>query len=543
MGMTVTRLVSRTSERVTFPEIDPQFQFRQPSVAQNIVIRGVTGSNPVYVTPYGLAGVGHQPVLNESTNAFETEEQTRRDVGIDLRYKPSSNLTLDLTANTDFAQVEADDQQINLDRFSLFFPEKRRFFQERSGLFDFTAGGGTRLFHSRNIGLAGGTPVPVLGGARLVGRVGEWDVGVLNMQTDNQGPVPSENFGVARVRRGVINPYSFVGAMATTRIADGRYNVALGTDAFVRLFGNTYLTTRASSSFDDADPDSATLWDRSLLYAAWQRRVDRGLRYSFTFTRSNAAYAPDLGFLPRTDFTQFTALGDWFIYTDDHPWLRRFFPGYLAFSTFRNSDGSLESGQYAVWVQWETKGGYGGWLEPKLFVEDVRQPFSIGGEVDIPAGRHTYADLQLNLGMPAGKSVRTSVDARIGTFFDGTRAQVIVGPTWNVSPHLELGANYQFSRLRFDDRDQGTNIHLARLRIRTALDSRVSGNAFVQYNSTTDRVEVNVRFRYNFAEGTDLWLVYNEGLATERNPGGLGPRLPLSQARTLMLKYSYTFSM
>lgn len=416
MGLTVTRLVSRTNERVTFPAIDPQFRFRQPSVAQDVVIRDVTSSNPVYVTPYGLTGVNQRPILNQTQSGFEVSEDRRADVGLDLRYKPASDLTLDLTVNTDFAQVEADDQQINLDRFSLFFPEKRRFFQERSGLFDFTAGTGVRLFHSRRIGLAhDGTPVPVLGGARLVGRVGEWDVGFLNMQTADRGSTPTENFGVARVRRSALNPYSFVGAMATTRISEGRHNIGLGADAFIRMFGDTYLTTRASSTIDDSDLDESGLWDRSLVYAAWERRVDRGLRYSFTFTRANEAYSPDLGFLPRRDFTQITALGNWYFYTDEHSWLRRFYPGYLAFSTFRNGDGSLESGQYAVWLQWETKGGYGGWIEPKLFVEDVVQPFSIGGEVDIPTGRHEYADLQLALTMPAGRRLRTKIDARIGT--------------------------------------------------------------------------------------------------------------------------------
>jgi len=215
----------------------------------------------------------------------------------------------------------------------------------------------------------------------------------------------------------------------------------------------------------------------------------------------------------------------------------------LAFSTFRNGDGSLESGQYALWVQWETKGGFGGWLEPKLFVEDVLDPFSIGGEGEIPAGRHEFADFQVALQMPAGRRLRTNLDARAGTFFDGTRAQIILGPTWNVSPNLELGADYQFTRLDFGDRDQRANIHLTRLRIRTAVDSRLSGNAFVQYSTTSDQVDLNVRVRYSFAEGTDLWLVYNEGLRTERDLLLDGPRLPLSQSRTLMLKYSYTFSL
>jgi hypothetical protein len=136
--------------------------------------------------------------------------------------------------------------------------------------------------------------------------------------------------------------------------------------------------------------------------------------------------------------------------------------------------------------------------------------------------------------------LRASLDARAGSYFDGRRQQVIVTPTWNVSPNLELGGDYQLTRLRFDARDQAADIHLARLRIRGALNARASGNAFIQYNSTTDRLALNFRLRYNFSEGTDLWIVHDEALATER-PELDGVRTPLSTARALVLKYTHTF--
>ena len=133
---------------------------------------------------------------------------------------------------------------------------------------------------------------------------------------------------------------------------------------------------------------------------------------------------------------------NWFIYTDDHRWLRRYYPGALALSTFRNSDGELESGQYAFWVQWDTKAGGGGWIEPKWFHEDVAQAFRIG-DATVPVGSYDFADLQIVLNMGQGKKARTG------------------------------------------KRDQVENVQVARFRIRAALDARASGNAFVQYNSTT----------------------------------------------------------
>ena len=154
MGLTVTRLVSRLGERVTFPEIDPKFPFRRPSVAHDVVLSGVSSRTPLYVTPYVLGGASRTYVpLPDGT--FERDHDEPKEIGLDVRYPLSGSLTLDLTANTDFAHVEADDQQIALDRFPLFFPERRRFFQEGSSIFDFTGAHGTRLFHSdagRNTG-------------------------------------------------------------------------------------------------------------------------------------------------------------------------------------------------------------------------------------------------------------------------------------------------------------------------------------------------------------------------------------------------------
>ncbi|HET9314624.1 MAG TPA: sugar-binding protein [Vicinamibacteria bacterium] len=538
MGLTVTRLVSRSGERVTFPDIDPRFEFRAPSKAQDVVLDGVRSRTPVYLTPYVRGGAFRR--VDSEGGAWRTRESFEPEVGGDLRYALSGTLTLDLTANTDFAHVEADEEQVALDRFPLFFPEKRRFFQEGSGSFDFATTGGGQLFHSRNIGLtADRFPVPVLAGARLVGRVGQWDVGALDMQTGTLDLSPSENFATLRLRRAVFNPYSLAGVMATSRVSEGHHNLALGADGLFRVHGDEYLTLKWAGTLDDADPADADAVSRSLFNVRWQRRTQRGLSYNFEGLRVGRDYEPGLGFLPRSDVTTANASGNWYFFTDKHRYFRRVYPGALAFQTFRNRDRVLESGMWAAWVQWDTKAGGGGWVEPKVFHENVRTPFRVG-DVTIPAGSHTFADLQVVFTMPAGARLRTDVDARAGTFFDGTRQQVIVTPTWNASRHLELGGGYQLTRLRFPARGQGDDIHLARLQVRAALDARASANAFVQYNSTTDRVDLNVRLRYNFAEGTDLWLVYDEGLVTDRLelPGAL--REPLSASRAIILKCTYT---
>lgn len=550
MGLTLTRLVSRTGERVTFPEIDPKFQFRRPSVAQDVVLHGVTSPKPFYLTPYVLTGGADTP---------STDASFDREIGIDARYPLSGNLTLDLTANTDFAQVEADEQQVALDRFPLFYPERRRFFQENAGLFDFVSAGGGRLFHSRRIGLTPDLrPVRILGGARLVGRIGAWDIGLLDMQTEDTDALPGENFGVLRLRRNVLNRTSTAGLMATTYFGGGAHNLAVGADASLNVYGDEYVglkwagtTTDRGEADATAVEDEASFIDSSLFDLKWERRTGRGLSYTWQYTRAGSNYHPELGFMPRTDFTTANVVSNWYFFTDNHKYFRRVFPGALAFNTFRNADGDLESGQYAFWVQWDAKDGGGGWLEPKWFRERVVQPFTIGGAVTIPVGIYDFADFQVAYMMPSGAKLRTNLDFRTGTYFDGRRTQIILSPTWNLSRHLELGASYQLTHLRFDTRDQQADIHLLGLRVRTALNARASGNAFIQYNSTTDRVDLNLRLRYNVSEGTDLWVVYNEGIDTDRElvgPDSGDPfapervRSPFSLSRALIVKYSHTFT-
>jgi Domain of unknown function (DUF5916)/Carbohydrate family 9 binding domain-like len=542
MGLSLSRLVSRSGERITFPDIDARFDFEAPSQAQPVVLESVRSRRPLHLTPYALGGIARRVEPLPGVGGWEASSDFTHDVGADLNYAVTPTLTLDLTARTDFAQVEADEQQVALDRFPLFFPEKRRFFQEGSGLFDFATTGGGQLFHSRRIGLTDDRrPVPVLGGARLVGRVGAWELGLLDMQTDALDSTPSENFGVLRLRHGVLNPHSFLGVLATTRLGGGRHNAAVGADGLFRLLGNHYLTLKWAASFDDSDTAATDGLGRSLVHAKWQRRTERGLSYTLEAQRVGSGYRPEMGFLPRSDVTTANAAGNWYFFTDKHSYLRRVYPGALAFQTFRNSDGALETGTWAAWVQWDTKAGGGGWIEPKLFRENVREAFAIGSTT-IPAGRYTFADLQVVFSMPQGARRRTDVNVRAGSFFDGTRFQAVVTPTWNVSRHLELGASYQLTRLRFHDRREADDIHLAGLQVRAALHARASANAFVQFNSTTQRVDANIRLRYNFAEGTDLWVVYDEGLLTDRllEPGSVP--LPLSASRTLLVKCTYTFN-
>ena len=547
MGIILQRKVARKTERLVFPPVASiaNWAFLKPSLAQKIVLEGVRPSKPLYVTPYGLTGIEQAFRLNDLGSGYPREDEVKAEAGGDLKYGISHNLTLDLTVNTDFAQVEADDQQVNLTRFSLFYPEKRQFFQERASVFEFRTGGLSRLFHSRRIGLTdAGEPVRILGGARLVGRWGGWDVGFLDLQTAESDPLPSENFGVLRLRRQIFNAYSYAGAMVTSRVGtDGSYNVAYGIDGVVRVAGDDYLTLQWAQSFDHAQIDAGNLdlVNSGRFTAELVRRRRSGVGYDAVVAWAGPAYDPGIGFTQRNDFT---LLDDAVSYT----WL----PGQASsliwhtvglagFAFLRNSDRSLESAEVGPEWEFAAKSGAGGSLEAKLLFEDLPVPFVLSPEAVVPAGSYTFFRVGASQHVSHTELFQLRPRVEAGTFYDGWQATAEVSPIWYVSPHLELSGFYQFNRIRFPDRDQRFDAHLARLRIGTALNTKVSTNAFIQFNSATHTVSANVRFRYNFREGTDFWIVYNEGLNTDRDR--LTPTLPFTDTRTVLVKYTYTFHM
>ena len=543
MGLTVSRLMARTNERVTFPSIDPRYNFRSPSVMQDVVLRGITPRRPVYLTPYVTSGATRIARLPAGAAAYQTDRGLANEIGGDLRYGLSDNLNLDLTINTDFAQVEADDAQLNLTRFPLFFPEKRQFFQERAGVFSFDFGSGGRLFHSRQIGLAPDrTPLRMLGGARIVGRAGGWDLAALDVQTGRRDQIPAENLGVLRVRRRVLNEFSYAGAVVTTRLAEGGgYNVATGLDAQVRVFGNDYLTLRGASTFDDADSAAGVL-DRSQVHLNWNRRSSRGLTYNLQYHRAGPQYRPELGFLPRPDFTRFQLYAEQYALPESGM-LRSHGPGFVGIWHWGNTSKELESYYLAYWWRFAFPSGANGWLQVTHLYEDVPTAFPLGKGASVQPDIHRFANIWFFYQAGTGALMRTGFEGRLGTFYDGWRATATLTPTWNVSRHLELGGSYEWNQIRFPGR-AGLDAHIARLRVGTAANAKLSMVGLVQLNSVDDKLGANFRLRYNVREGSDLWLVYDEGIFTERDQADPSlPRRPWSDSRALRLKVTHTFTL
>lgn len=547
MGITVNRLISRKNERVVFPAIEPTqgFAFTRPSQARDIELTGIATRRPWYATPYLLLGE-RRSVLPLETGVLEDDEEWRKEAGGDFKLGLTDNVTLDLTINTDFAEVEVDDERVNLTRFPLFFPEKRQFFLERAGIFDFRLGGDDRLFHSRRVGLTeDGEPVRILAGGRVVGRVGEWDLGFLDAQT---GDVlgrdalqrDGENLGVLRLRRRVFNDNSYVGGMVTTRAGvEETENVAVGVDGTVNVAAEDYLLFALADTRHSGDEVGEGFLPNGSTRLVYERRRTDGLGFEGGVETIGPDFDPGQGFVLRRDIVRSGAEITYGFLGQAGSALRLHRPFAETELVWGNSEGSLETSRYeAGWVlEWAS----GGVLElsgSRVF-EDLDEPFELAEDVAIPAGDYTFEEFEAEYGPGQNWTFGVGGTLRVGTFFDGTLTSVGIAPVWNVSPHLSLRAEYLHDRADFDDRDERFRAHVLRLRTSVSIDARASVNAFVQLNSLADVVAGNVRFRYNLSEGHDVWVVWNHQLNTDRDR--FDPRLPLSGDHAVVAKYTYTF--
>ncbi len=543
MGLHAWRWIGKKSESVNFPAFPLRFDlgFIKPSIAQKISFTGIKSHKPVYFTPYILGGYNHEFVLNDTETKYLKEKSLTREVGLDLKYSLTSNLTLDLTLNTDFAQVEADDEQINLTRFSLFFPEKRLFFQERSSVFDFKTGGRSRLFYSRRIGIDGdGNILPIYGGARLVGRIGNWDLGFLDMQTGENATRSSENFGVLRLRRRYINDYSNIGGMITSRFdSDGNRNIAYGFDTDIRLYGDDYLSFTVARTVIKGknEPTENAFKNNGRLNFSVNRRARDGFGFGLSSTWAGKNFDPGLGFVFRSDFTRFAGRAGYTWRPEKSP-VQNLTLRLRQQTYFRNNDRQVETSSTGPQMILKFNNTAFIFTSLESEYESLTQSFKLADDVEIAPGNYRFTSFRTFFSTPGSRLLQVRSFVALGKYFDGFRTSFSIRPEWIISKYFSAGGQFEYNKIGFDDARPDFRGDVYQLRLKAALNVLLSGSALIQYNTAQERITTNLRLRYNLSEGNDLYLVYNEGsnLDLQRKM----PFLPRSANRTLLIKINYT---
>ncbi len=534
-GVNFQRNIRRRNETAYWSPLPRQYNLYRVSLAGQLngLLAPVGGTGNLQLTPYVYGE------LSTRDAAPGSGVTGLRNFGGDLKYSVTSGLTLDATYNTDFAQVEVDDQQINLDRFNLFFPEKRPFFLENAGAFSVNNGaasgrnlGQTELFFSRNIGITdGGAPIPITAGARLSGKVTDTTtVGFLNMQTEGMDSNnPANNFTIARLRRDLPNRSSigglFVNRQATGSFAgadnynrtyalDGRWGI--GDSGIVQGFvGRTQ--TPGYTGRDHALSLSGT-------YNSEMWRLSSG------YQENGEDFNPEVGFLRRRGFRKYdlgvnnTSRPEGFLKFQE-------LTPHMSFSRFWNFNGVMETSYLHMHFAGEFEDSSSAGLAWDVRSEHVFDPFRVSG-LAVPPGRYDWSELSYSYYSDRSAPFSAGVRAETGGFFGGNI--VTLRPTIRARYGELMNLSFSYSRNDIDLPSGNTITNLTSVRFSYNFSPRVFAQTLLQHNDSDGLWSVNFRFGWLQDANTGLFFVYNE---TE----GIGNYLPAYAGRSVILKYSYLF--
>ena len=497
--------------------------FRVSAAATLVGLDAPSGSKNLEIKPYAIGGV--------STDLTVDAPFTNRrsgDAGLDVKYGVTQNLTADFTYNTDFAQVEVDEQQVNLTRFNLFFPEKREFFLEGRGIFDFARGtfaGGGRgalrrqgggffgggnaptIFYSRRIGLQDRSIVPILGGGRITGKVGPFDVGAINMQADSvaESNVAATNFTVVRLKRDILRRSS-VGAIFTNRSVslegDGS-SQAFGVDANFAFYENVNFLAYAARTNTPGNEGRD---------ASWQGRFDYagdvyGLQVEHLVVEDN--FIPEVGFLRRDDFRRSYGRVRYSPRPRSIASIRQFRLEASQDYIEAAGTGVVETRQSQVAFSTELENSDRFGISVAENYEFLHRNFEPAQGARFGPGAYRFRDVELSYGPGAQRRLNGSFSVLMGEYFSGSIVSVQFRQgRAELTRRLSLEPTIS---LNWIDTPAGTfNTNLVVTRVNYSFTPRMFFSGLIQYNSDTNSVSNNLRLRWEYSPGSELFVVYTE---------------------------------
>jgi hypothetical protein len=521
-GLNILRIIRRKNELSFWSPIPRSLNLHKVSMAGNLT--GITpgSSHNLQLIPYVLVGRHRNYTANKDNDTAEA--------GIDSKYSVTSSLALDLTYNTDFAQVEVDDQQVNLTRFDLFFPEKRPFFLENAGFFQFGTPQETEIFFSRRIGIdPDGIPIPIVGGARLTGKTGRYSLGLLDMQTESVNQIaPANNFFVARVNR-ELQKRSSVGMIFLNREATSGggndYNRTFGVDGTFGLTQDltfySYLAKTSTPGLRGSDYAGRAYLDYN---------TDRWVAHG-GYAEVQPNFNPEVGFLRRRGYRK-PEFQLHFNPRPDSRIIRKHDP-HFSITRFYGTDGTLESefihNDYTVDFQ---NGGNASIAFNHVF-EFLRAPFEVVPGLFIPPGGFGWNELRLRFTTNQSAPFFGSITHVRSGFYRGRLSDTTITSGFRRGERflLDLRYNLYDGSIKWGD----FRLHLVRLRSNYSFSPSKFIQALVQYNSRFNLISSNIRFGMIRKSGTGLFLVYNEQYETLRG------KFPVLD-RSIAIKYSHMFS-
>ncbi len=508
---------------------------RLSNAATLVGLEAPAGSRRMELKPYAIGSQTHAP-LRDTLNEWSG------DVGADFKFGVTEGLTADVTWNTDFAQVEDDETQVNLSRFSLFYPEKREFFLEGQGVFDFGGrqtrawgGGGSAdapiPFFSRSIGISGGSAVPILGGARLHGRAGAYQMGLMNIQTGTAPGLDYEgtNFSAFRVKRDLFSR-SDIGVIATHRNinADGT-----GANSLYGVDGNFNPTQHLRiTAFYMATSEPGIETGHEAASYMGQFRYDTDL-IDVTGERLYLGedFTPGMGFLRRRHFTKNSGSVQFSPRPRGIEAVRQ-----LEFQARANNyerpGGELETREYQFEANAIFESSDRLMLDYNVTEEHLLEGFDLSDEVAVPAGSYRFARAGVRVRMGSHRKVSGMLNYEFGDFFGGTRREVGYWGRAEVNQRFSFEPNVSLNWITLPAGD--VRAQVSRLRATYTVSPRSFLGALVQYNSAAQLFSANIRYRWEYSPGSDLFVVFSSNRDGDDGLAGLTDRALVVKFTRLM---------
>jgi hypothetical protein len=501
-GFNILRAIRRKNEEVLWTSIGRNLGLLKIAEAGDLTgIDNIKRGNPVYLMPY--FSVGAQFVDGDKKYLAEP--------GLDIKYGITETLSLDVTINTDFSQVESDRARINLSRFPLFFPENREFFLEGNRTFDFNLGGNNNLFYSRKIGISGGQEVPIIGGAKLVGRMGDFEIGLIDMQTAEKSGEPSTNFGTARIKYDLLNQ-SYAGFMVTNKLTKDKHTSSLGGDfrfSFNDFLGDKNLIIQSSIARSDLQNGSKNSWAGNFFIDYPNDLIDTYLRYRFI--QSN--FDPEIGFVSRHGYQQI-------VYDlEISPRINSGGIKKLQFEPIESSmifsgNGVLQSAEFSVsplGIEFDSGDEIGIGIHRTFDRPD--EDFEIFDTTKVKAGSYWYTTYGIGFETSPMRMVYGELDFITGGYYNGSRSELEGRVTFTVNKNLTIGGDFTYNHIKINNSVLNTSEVGARLAY--TFSKHVNSSVFTQWNNEINEMNINYRFNWKPKIGSDFYLVVNQLLSTE----------------------------
>lgn len=522
-GLNLVRSIRRRNEESFWSFVPRQFSLMRLSRAGTLTGIEVPVRRVATLTPYVLTSSSRDYVA-------ATPRDNAGEWGVDAKLGVTPSLTLDLTYNTDFAQVEVDEQRTNLTRFPLFFPEKRPFFLENAGVFSAGTPQAVDFFFTRRIGIDSlGNPVPIIGGGRLTGRVAGLTVGALEIVTDRvDGVQPTTSYTVGRVTK-ELSARSRVGLIAVQRLASGNsddVNRTYGADGRIGV-GDAWTI-----DWWGAKTHTPTKSGDEFAYNARAAYQTDKWNNSVRYTEVGEDFNPEVGFLNRLGgYRYYESSLMRFVRNPNLKWLKVWNP-HLTYRGYYNLDGYYSSGQMHIDLT-EVEFAGGGRFGPELNIyhEGLQQPFEIAAGHVLPVGSYNFTGIGLDWSSNPSSPLSFVLRGDFGPFYNGTRNGGNTTITYRQGASLTTSLLLDYNDVRLD---QGNFTRsLVGTRVGYFFTPKLFFQSLVQYNNQERVWNANARIGWLNTAGTGLFIVYNEGQEANGFFDWVRP-----QARSFVVKYT-----